>query len=51
MVKIAELFDLSHRFALNVKSDKTLAVVHGEELLETGLKKVGAMLGDHVEIG
>ena len=35
----------------NVKSDKTLVVVHGEEPLETGLKKVGAMLGDHVEIG
>lgn len=35
----------------NVKSDKTLVVVHGEEPLETGRKKVGAMLGDHVEIG
>ncbi|MBQ6595408.1 MAG: UDP-N-acetylglucosamine pyrophosphorylase [Clostridia bacterium] len=36
----------------NVKSDKTLVVVHnGEEQLETGLKKFGAMLGDHVEVG
>ena len=36
----------------NVKSDKTLVVVHGqEESCETGLKKFGAMLGDHVEVG
>lgn len=36
----------------NVKSDKTLVVVKaGEETLETGLKKFGAMLGDHVEVG
>ena len=36
----------------NVKSDKTLVVVHaGEESLETGLKKFGAMLGDNVEVG
>lgn len=36
----------------NVKSDKTLVVVRaGEESLETGLKKFGAMLGDHVEVG
>ncbi|MCH5262514.1 MAG: UDP-N-acetylglucosamine pyrophosphorylase [Lachnospiraceae bacterium] len=36
----------------NVKSDKTLVVVRaGEEQLETGLKKFGAMLGDHVEVG
>ena len=36
----------------NVKSDKTLVVVKcdGEEI-ETGLKKFGAMLGDHVEVG
>ena len=32
----------------NVKSDKTLVKVHGEEELETGLKKFGAMLGDNV---
>ena len=36
----------------NVKSDKTLVVVRvGEEKLETGLKKFGAMLGDNVEVG
>lgn len=36
----------------NVKSDKTLVVVKsGEEKIETGLKKMGAMLGDHVEVG
>ena len=36
----------------NVKSDKTLVVVHnGTENLETGLKKFGAMLGDFVEVG
>lgn len=36
----------------NVKSDKTLVVVKaGEDILETGLKKFGAMLGDHVEVG
>lgn len=36
----------------NVKSDKTLVVVKdGEEKIETGLKKFGAMLGDHVEVG
>ncbi len=36
----------------NVKSDKTLVVVKdGEEQIETGLKKFGAMLGDYVEVG
>ena len=35
----------------NVKSDKSLVVIHGEENIPTGLKKVGAMLGDFVEIG
>ena len=36
----------------NVKSDKTLVVVNGgEEKIETGLKKFGAMLGDEVEVG
>ncbi|MBQ6366026.1 MAG: UDP-N-acetylglucosamine pyrophosphorylase [Oscillospiraceae bacterium] len=36
----------------NVKSDKQLVVVHnGEEQIETGLKKFGAMLGDYVEVG
>ena len=36
----------------NVKSDKKLVVVHGEDFeLETGMKKFGAMLGDGVEVG
>ena len=36
----------------NVKSDKTLVVVHaGDEKIETGMKKFGAMLGDLVEVG
>lgn len=36
----------------NVKSDKSLVVVRaGGEQLQTGLKKFGAILGDHVEIG
>ena len=36
----------------NVKSDKALVVIKdGTERIETGIKKVGAFLGDHVEIG
>lgn len=36
----------------NVKSDKSLVTVRSkEEQIETGLKKMGAMLGDHVEVG
>jgi NDP-sugar pyrophosphorylase family protein len=36
----------------NVKSDKTLVVVkEGDTLYETGRKKMGAILGDHVEVG
>ena len=36
----------------NVKSDKTLvAVKNGSEIIETGLKKFGAMVGDFVEVG
>lgn len=36
----------------NVKSDKKLVVVKdGDEKIETGVKKFGAMLGDHVEVG
>lgn len=36
----------------NVKSDKTLVAISNQgEKLETGLKKMGAMLGDNVEIG
>ena len=35
----------------NVKSDSSLVVIHGSEDIPTGRKKVGAMLGDHAEIG
>ena len=35
----------------NVKSDKSLVVIHGDEDIPTGIKKVGAMLGDFVEVG
>ena len=36
----------------NVKSDQTPVVVkNGSEAMETGLKKFGAMVGDHVEVG
>lgn len=36
----------------NVKQDKSLISVHKSgERMETGLKKFGAMLGDHAEIG
>ena len=36
----------------NVKSDKTLVVVkNGQEKIETGRKKMGAILGDFVEVG
>ncbi len=36
----------------NVKSDKTLVSVHaGELVIETGLKKFGAILGEYVEVG
>lgn len=35
----------------NVKSDKSLVVIHGQEDIPTGIKKVGAMLGDYVEVG
>ena len=36
----------------NVKSDKTNVVIKsGDERIETGIKKIGAMLGDNVEVG
>ncbi|MBR2284805.1 MAG: UDP-N-acetylglucosamine pyrophosphorylase [Ruminococcus sp.] len=36
----------------NVKSDKTNVVIRsGNETIETGIKKIGAMLGDYVEVG
>ncbi len=36
----------------NVKSDKKLIVIkNGQNKIETGIKKIGAMLGDEVEVG
>ena len=35
----------------NVRSDKALVVIHGEQEIPTEQKKVGAMLGDRVEVG
>lgn len=36
----------------NVKSDKKLIVIkNGTEKIETNMKKVGAMIGDYVEVG
>lgn len=36
----------------NVKSDKTLVTIKdGDQRIETGLKKFGAMVGDFVEVG
>ncbi len=36
----------------NVKSDKTSVVIKSDTgVVETGIKKVGAMIGDHVEVG
>ena len=36
----------------NIKSDRKLVVIKdGDEKIETGLKKIGAMLGDNVEVG
>lgn len=36
----------------NVKSDKKLIVIKdGDEKIETSMKKIGAMLGDNVEVG
>ena len=35
----------------NVRSDKALVVIHGDVEIPTGQKKVGAMLGDYVEVG
>ena len=35
----------------NVKSDKTNVKIKGEKIIETNLRKVGAFLGDEVEVG
>ena len=36
----------------NIKSDKKLIIIKdGEQKIETGMKKIGAMVGDNVEVG
>lgn len=35
----------------NLKSDGSAVVIHGERDYETGLRKIGAILGDHADIG
>ena len=35
----------------NVKADKTPVTVKGETKIETGLKKLGSMIGDFAEVG
>ncbi len=35
----------------NVRADKRPVVIHAEPAIDTGRKKVGAMLGDYAEIG
>lgn len=35
----------------NLKSDKKNIVIHGDREYETGLRKIGGILGDHAEIG
>ena len=35
----------------NLKSDGKAVVIHGEEDYETGLRKIGAILGDHADVG
>lgn len=36
----------------NLKSDKSLiTIVNGDKRLETGIKKMGAIIGDYVEVG
>lgn len=35
----------------NIKSDRTNIVIKGEEEIVTGMRKIGAILGDYAEIG
>ena len=35
----------------NLKSDGKAVVIHGDTEYETGLRKVGAILGDHADVG
>ena len=43
------IWELTGLITSNVKSDKTLIIVNKE--FEKGLKKMGTMLGDYVEVG
>ena len=35
----------------NLKSDGKNIIIHGDKEYETGLRKIGAILGDHADIG
>lgn len=35
----------------NLRSDKNLIKIHSDQIIETGLKKMGAIIGDEAEIG
>lgn len=35
----------------NIKADKKNIVIHADQAIETGLRKIGAMLGDYADIG
>ena len=35
----------------NLRSDKNLIKIHGDQIIETGLKKMGAIIGDEAEVG
>ena len=35
----------------NLKSDGKNIIIHGDQEYETGLRKIGAFLGDHADIG
>ena len=35
----------------NVRADKQIVKIHAEEDIDTGLKKMGVILGDYVEVG
>ncbi|MCQ2411850.1 MAG: hypothetical protein MJ057_02740 [Sphaerochaetaceae bacterium] len=35
----------------NIKADKKNIVIHADQDIETGLRKIGAMLGDYADIG
>jgi len=35
----------------NLRSDNKPVIIHGDEEIPTGIRKIGAILGDHVDIG